>query len=178
MDILNLCWKKRIGELVAKENNMERLTRCVGYQNGKPIYKTNIDMRCNGSVDKLKNALGKYEDLEVTPEQIKEIDKLYKEKCEEVNKLKSGGWIPCGERLPEEHDSIFVQLKGTDKWKNSMFEKTSNSVIVTVVDNKGQAITTYAHTVDGKWNCDLLRCNKNFRIKAWMPLPEAYKEEK
>ena len=43
---------------------MERLTRCVGYQNGNPIYKTNIDMRCIGSVDKLKNALGKYEDLE------------------------------------------------------------------------------------------------------------------
>lgn len=43
---------------------MERLTRCVGYQNGNLIYKTNIDMRCIGSVDKLKNALGKYEDLE------------------------------------------------------------------------------------------------------------------
>ena len=43
---------------------MDRLTRCVGYQNGNPIYKTNIDMRCIGAVDKLKNALGKYEDLE------------------------------------------------------------------------------------------------------------------
>lgn len=43
---------------------MERLTRCVGYQNGNPIYKANIDMRCMGAVDKLKNALGKYEDLE------------------------------------------------------------------------------------------------------------------
>lgn len=43
---------------------MERLTRCVGYQNGNPIYKTNIDMRRIGAVDELKNALGKYEDLE------------------------------------------------------------------------------------------------------------------
>ena len=43
---------------------MERLTRCVGYQNGNPIYKTNIDMRRIGAVDKLKNALGKYEDAE------------------------------------------------------------------------------------------------------------------
>ena len=43
---------------------MDRLTRCVGYQNENPIYKTNIDMRCIGAVDKLKNALGKYEDLE------------------------------------------------------------------------------------------------------------------
>lgn len=43
---------------------MERLTICVGYQNGNPIYKTNIDMRRIGAVDKLKNALGKYEDAE------------------------------------------------------------------------------------------------------------------
>lgn len=43
---------------------MDRLTRCVGYQNGNPIYKTNIDMRRIGAVDKLKNALGKYEDAE------------------------------------------------------------------------------------------------------------------
>lgn len=43
---------------------MERLTECVGFQNDKPIYKTKIDMRKVGSVDKLKNALGKYEDAE------------------------------------------------------------------------------------------------------------------
>ena len=43
---------------------MERLTKCVGYQNDNPIYKTNLDMRRMGSVDKLKNALGHYEDLE------------------------------------------------------------------------------------------------------------------
>lgn len=43
---------------------MERLTRCVGYLNGNQIYKTNIDMRRIGAVDKLKNALGKYEDLD------------------------------------------------------------------------------------------------------------------
>lgn len=43
---------------------MERLTKCVGIANGKPIYTTTIDMRKKGSVDKLKNALGKYEDLD------------------------------------------------------------------------------------------------------------------
>lgn len=43
---------------------MERLTECVGYRNDKPIYKTKIDMRKIGSVDKLKNKLGEYEDLE------------------------------------------------------------------------------------------------------------------
>lgn len=43
---------------------MDRLTRCVGYQNGNQIYKTNVDMRRIDAVDKLKNALGKYEDAE------------------------------------------------------------------------------------------------------------------
>lgn len=43
---------------------MERLTKCVGIVNGKPIYTSNIDMRKKESVDKLINALGKYEDLE------------------------------------------------------------------------------------------------------------------
>lgn len=43
---------------------MERLTRCVGFQNGKPVYATNIDMRRSGAVDKLKNALADYEDKE------------------------------------------------------------------------------------------------------------------
>jgi len=31
----------------------------------------------------------KYEDLELSPQQIKEVDKLYLEKCEEVNQLKA-----------------------------------------------------------------------------------------
>lgn len=32
-------------------------------------------------------------------------------------------WILCNERLLEERDSIFAKFKGTDKWKNGMFEK-------------------------------------------------------
>lgn len=86
------------------------------------------------------------------------------------------GWIPCSERLPEEHDSVFTRFVDKEKWNESMFEKISNEVNVTVVDDKGQKATTHAHTVDGKWSCDLLRCNKDYRIIAWMPLPEPYKE--
>lgn len=85
------------------------------------------------------------------------------------------GWIPCSERLPEEHDSIFAKYKGTYKWNNAMFEKISDTVNVTVADENGNSETTYAHTVDGKWNCELLRCNKTYRIIAWRPLPEPYK---
>ena len=86
------------------------------------------------------------------------------------------GWIPCSERLPEEHDSFFTRFVDKEKWNESMFEKISDEVNVTVVDDKGQKTATHAHTVDGKWSCDLLRCNKDYRIIAWMPLPEPYKE--
>ena len=89
------------------------------------------------------------------------------------------GWIPCSERLPEEHDSIFAIFKGTDKWNNSMFEKVSDEVSVTIVGKNGIKATTHAHTIEGKWSCDLLKCDKSYQIIAWQPLPEPYqpKEE-
>lgn len=80
-----------------------------------------------------------------------------------------GGWIPCSEQLPEERDSIFAKLKGTDKWKESMFEKTSKEVLVTVEDEKGDRATMTAHTIDGEWRIDsFLR----LKVIAWQPLPE------
>ena len=100
------------------------------------------------------------------------VKKIVQEVAEEYN----NGWIACSGRLPEEYDSIFAKLKGTDKWKDAMFEKTSDVVNVTVVDGYGNRITTIAHLVDGKWNCDLLRINKSYQIIAWQPLPEPYKE--
>ena len=87
----------------------------------------------------------------------------------------NNGWIPCSVEMPEEHDSIFAKYKGTDKWNDAMFEKTSDVVNVTVVDRNGNGTTTYAHTIDGKWTCDLLRINKTYQIIAWQPLPSPYK---
>lgn len=60
-------------------------------------------------------------------------------------------WIPCSERMPEERDSIFKKFKGTDKWRNAMFEKMSDNVNVTVV-----------------------KCT----VIAWQPLPESYNPER
>lgn len=86
-----------------------------------------------------------------------------------------GKWIPASERLPEEHDSIFAEYKGTKKWVPGMFEKTSDEVIVTVINSKGKTATTHAHTNDGTWKNDLIKLD-GYRITAWMPLPEPYKE--
>lgn len=100
--------------------------------------------------------------------------KICKDIIEEEAKKYNNGWIPCSERLPEEHDSIFAKYKGTYKWNNAMFEKISDTVSVTVADKNGNSETTYAHTVDGKWNCELLKCNKSYRIIAWQPRPKPY----
>lgn len=46
---------------------------------------------------------------------------------ENMDDEKENGWTPVSERLPEEHDSIFAKLKGTDNWKRGMFEKHLNT---------------------------------------------------
>lgn len=81
-------------------------------------------------------------------------------------------WIPVSERLPEERDSIFAELKGTDKWKNGMFEKTSDTVIATVCSNDGSHRTTTAHTNDGRWKVDTYLGGE--KVVAWKPLPKPY----
>lgn len=88
---------------------------------------------------------------------------------------KIGGWIPCSEQLPEEHDSMFAKLKGTDKWNNAMFEKISDDVNVTVKFEDGNRKTMTLHTIDGKWKTDM-RIVK-FEVIAWQPLPEPYRGE-
>ena len=97
-----------------------------------------------------------------------------KEILENVEEEYGDGWIPCSKRLPEEYNSIFAKYKGTDKWDDAMYEKISGTVNVTVVDENGKGVTTYAHTTDGNWSCDLLECNKAYKIVAWQPLPAPY----
>lgn len=91
-----------------------------------------------------------------------------------MNQPKIGGWIPCSERLPEEHDSIFAKLKGTDKWNNAMFEKTSEEVNATIEFEDGKRKVKTLHTIDGRWS----EGNRGikFKVIAWQPLPEEYHE--
>lgn len=89
---------------------------------------------------------------------------------------KENGWIPVGERLPEEHDSIFAKLKGTDNWKRGMFEKTSKYVIATVVFDDGTVLVEQAHTTDGIWRTDKKVLGGT--VVAWMDFPEPYKEDR
>lgn len=88
---------------------------------------------------------------------------------------KENGWIPVSERLPEERDSIFAKFKGTNNWKNGMFEKTSKYVIATVVFDDGTVLVEQAHTTDGIWRTDKKVLGGT--VVAWMDYPEPYKED-
>ena len=104
-------------------------------------------------------------------EQTNQIMKIVNQLAEEYN----NGWIPCSERLPEEHESIFARYKGTDKWIDGMFEKISDDVMVTVEFENGERKTMTLHTFDGEWNTR----DKIVKVKviAWQPLPEPLEAE-
>lgn len=89
------------------------------------------------------------------------------------NQSEIGEWIPCSEWMPEERESMFAKSKGTDKWNSAMFEKISDTVNVTVENEKGERATLTAHTVDGKWKID--SCIK-LKVIAWMPFPKPYSD--
>lgn len=57
-------------------------------------FDTNITAMCEDVIPKLKQ-LKEYEDIELTPEQIRDIDSLYLEKCEQVNVLKEFVEVTC-----------------------------------------------------------------------------------
>ena len=74
-------------------------------------------------------------------------------------------WIPCSERLPEEKDAGLLKKLGT--------EKRSGYAIVTV-EVKGERMTSTACTHDGKWNWKMKYAFPDYKVVAWMPLPEPY----
>ena len=55
------------------------------------------------AIEIVLDALQSFLELGITPEQIREIDKLYAEKCKELTEeKKKHRWIPCSEQIPEE----------------------------------------------------------------------------
>ena len=81
-------------------------------------------------------------------------------------------WIPCSDRLPEEHESVWAKAKGTDRWSEAMWEKQSDEVIVTELFEDGTTRTDTACTHDGEWYVRVKIIKR--KIIAWMPLPEPY----
>lgn len=100
-------------------------------------------------------------------EWLKELKQLRKQ-------TKTGHWIPCNERLPEERD-----------WCLAVFEEVDTGFIgIPYIAEYLMGIHTIATTEDG-WiihNCTDIENGyaeyyKKLRCIAWQPLPEPYKAE-
>lgn len=94
-----------------------------------------------------------------------------------VNKADSFEWIPISERIPEEHDSVFAKLYGTDKWNDAFWRTKSKEVLVTIEYEDGTRTVKSSHTTDGKWWIEKKTTLSKFKVIAWMPMPELYKEK-
>lgn len=94
-----------------------------------------------------------------------------------ANKADSFEWIPVSERLPEEHDSAFAKLYGTDKWSNALWRTQSKEVLVTIEHESGIRSVTESYITDGKWTLGKRATLSKYKVVAWMPLPNPYKEK-
>ena len=114
--------------------------------------------------------LEEYKELLSNEETLRNIaDKLEENLADVQDKKNLSDWIYCEDRMPEEYDTMFAKFKGTDKWDNCMFEKTSYDVNVTVEYADGKRKVLTLHTNDGKWATESL-CK--FKVIAWKPLPK------
>lgn len=93
-----------------------------------------------------------------------------------VNKADSFEWIPVSKKLPDEHDSIFAKLYETDVVNDMLWRTRSKEVLVTIEDENGARTVKSSHTTDGKWWIEKKTTLSKFKVIAWMPMPEPYKE--
>ena len=84
---------------------------------------------------------------------LERASRLVKEVAEEYN----GGWIPCSERLPEAGKRYLVSAI----WKDKDFEKS--------------AVYDAVYGSDGLWHSYNYE-PVSYKVIAWQPLPEPFKE--
>ena len=164
--------------LTEKKDSGHWCLRDVPWSDLKPgtVLSKKTWEKLHGALWKLKD----YEDTGLSPEEVESVNdfeksQTYRAIAELQEEREKHRWIPATERLPEEHDSIFARLNGTEKWRNGMFKRRSDNVLVTVKYEDGTVHTEQAHTTDGVWKTDYKV--KEGKVVAWMPFPEPYKEE-
>lgn len=111
-----------------------------------------------GALYKLKD----YEETGMSPEQLEEIDRLYLEKREEVNRLRAEleekEWIPVEERLPETNKYILLSFSNFSLPAIGRYEEDSEGGAFYIGDEDASCV------------------NEGLFVNAWQPLPKAYRE--
>lgn len=134
---------------------MERLTKW-----NESLGRYTLKDGCaRGTAGKVNRVLGEYEDTGLAPEQIRELDKLYAELCEELAKYR---WIPVEERLPEDDNYILLSFANFSIPMIGRYEK----------DEEGGG-AFYLGDCDEEDTC----VGNELFVNAWMPLSEPYGRE-
>lgn len=94
-----------------------------------------------------------------------------------ANKAELFEWIPVSERLPEEYDSVFAELYGTDKWDDTLWRTRSKRVLVTIEYEGNIRSVSLSYITDGEWALEKRDKLNKYKVVAWMPLPNPYKEK-
>ena len=89
---------------------------------------------------------------------------------------KTGEWIPCSERMPEEHEEQQPIIDPVTLAEIDVrYYTVSDRVQVTIEDETGRRFVCDDCTVNGRWynfNEDL-----GFEVLAWQLLPEPWRGE-
>ena len=93
-----------------------------------------------------------------------------------MGEMQATTWIKCEYKMPEERESIFAKLKGTDKWTKAMFEKSSEDVRIVEEFEDGTRRVYHSNTIDGKWAIEKSPIKR--KVTHWMPNPELPKLDK
>jgi hypothetical protein len=86
-------------------------------------------------------------------------------------------WIPVTKDMPEEKDTWFAKLWGTEKWSEFMFRRKSELVEVTVELEDGTRYTDASRTHDGKWDVEERHGAVKKKVVAWHYMSEPWKGE-
>ena len=150
--------------------NTERIKKAMA-QLATLNTKITSNSACNASseenhanaIEIVLDALQSFLELGLTPEQIREIDKLYTEKCKELaEEKKKHRWIPCSERIPEDDTYILMS-----------FENHSLPLVGRYDKDGEMGGAFYIGDCDGDDTC----IANNLFVNAWCPLPDPYREE-
>lgn len=155
-----------MSKICEKEKEMNRLTheRSNGIKSGywSPDKKQD-----------LVNRLAEYENTDLTPQQIKDMQFCLREKSRECAELrrelhelknkKNDGWIPVEERLPEDNKYILLSFSNFGLQIIGRYDK----------DEEGNG-SFYIGDCDEQDTC----IANDLYVNAWHPLPEPYRPER
>lgn len=86
------------------------------------------------------------------------------------------GWISVKDGLPEEHDSMFAQFYGTNRWNGAMWRTESDRVLVAILFPDGTRTVDKGKLQDGEWRTGVARVLPQ-KVTHWAVWPEPPKEE-